>query len=106
MRLQTDPLKLLIRKKNTIPSKKLQKNGYTGVKELAGRYRQVDALGLDSVQAIHENDAPDYAPACWPETIVKHREQLIATLQATVERQAAEIARLKAESSRWHGQFG
>lgn len=43
------------------------RHGYTGVKARAGRYREVDALGLDGVTAIHEDDAAEFSPACWPD---------------------------------------
>lgn len=41
--------------------------GYTGVKERAGRYPESDARPADGVTAIHEDEAPMFAPACWHE---------------------------------------
>lgn len=46
--------------------------GYTGIKENAGRYREVDALGLDGVVAIHEDDAPEYSSACFADLAQAH----------------------------------
>ena len=64
------------------------RQGYTGLKAKAGRYREVDALGLDGVTAIHEDEAQDFAPACWEETKLAH-------LNGIIEAQAREIERLR-----------
>lgn len=55
-------------------------NGYTGIKEHAGRYRDVDALGLDSVTAIHEDEAPEYSAACFEDLKCAHMQARIAAL--------------------------
>ena len=65
------------------------RQGYTGLKAKAGRYREVDALGLDGVTAIHEDEAQDFAPACWEETKLAH-------LNGIIETQARENERLNA----------
>lgn len=64
------------------------RQGYTGLKRFAGRYREVDALGLDGVEAIHEDEAPEYSEACWPETKLRDKDDRITAQQA-------EIARLR-----------
>lgn len=66
--------------------------GYTGVKDRAGRYREVDALGLDGVTAIHEDKAPLFAPACWQETKAAFYEEKIA---AFAEREARLVGALE-----------
>jgi len=58
--------------------------GYTGVKANAGRYREVDALGLDGVTAIHQDKAGEFAPACWMETKLAHKDEVIADLLAAL----------------------
>lgn len=58
--------------------------GYTGVKALAGRYREVDALGLDGVTAIHEDDAPMFSAACWQDVKVGYLLQEIAKRDAAL----------------------
>lgn len=60
------------------------RQGYTGVKARAGRYRAIDGLGLDGVTAIHEDDAAEFSPACWPDT----KE---AVLRAEITRLTAEL---------------
>lgn len=62
------------------------RQGYTGVKERAGRYHEVEALGLDGVTAIHEDEAPDFSPACWEETKIAVLTDHIASLTAENER--------------------
>lgn len=57
--------------------------GYTGIKDHAGRYREVDALGLDGVAAIHEDDAPEYSSMCFADLAQKH---LAEKLQASADR--------------------
>lgn len=42
------------------------RQGYTGIKALAGRYLETDASPPDVV-AIHEDEAPLFSAACWPE---------------------------------------
>lgn len=68
--------------------------GYTGVKERAGRYREVDALGLDGVTAIHEDKAPLFAPACWRETKAAFYEEKIAAFAEREARNLSDIQRL------------
>lgn len=59
--------------------------GYTGVKAFAGRYREVDALGLDSVTAIHEDDAPMFSKACWEHVKVSYLQAEIAKRDAVID---------------------
>lgn len=57
------------------------RQGYTGVKRRAGRYREVDALGLDGVTAVHEDMAAEFSPACWEDTKLAEREIRITELE-------------------------
>lgn len=59
-------------------------NGYTAIKARAGRYREVDALGLAGVSAIHEDEAPMFSPACWHEAKVEHLLGEIAKRDAVI----------------------
>ncbi len=72
------------------------RQGYTGVKARAGRYREVDALGLDGVTAIHEDEAEDFSPACWEDT-------KIAVLTDRIEALTAENERLRELLDAWLG---
>lgn len=55
--------------------------GYTGIKDRAGRYLESDASPTDGVTAIHEEDAPMFAPACWQEVKVDYLLGKIAELE-------------------------
>lgn len=46
--------------------------GYTGIKEQAGRYLETDARPESGVLAIHEDNAPDYSPACFDDVAREH----------------------------------
>ena len=59
------------------------RQGYTGVKDRAGRYLEADAYPPEVV-AIHEDDAPMFSPACWPETKAAYYEAEIARLRDIV----------------------
>ncbi len=89
----TDEAKALVERRYLLVKRGLyyapDRQGYTGLKAKAGRYREVDALGLDGVTAIHEDEAQDFAPACWEETKLAH-------LNGIIETQAREIERLRA----------
>lgn len=88
----TDEAKALVERRYLLVKRGLyyapDRQGYTGLKAKAGRYREVDALGLDGVTAIHEDEAQDFAPACWEETKLAH-------LNGIIETQAREIERLR-----------
>ena len=43
--------------------------GYTGKRSEAGRYPETDADDMSGITAVHEDNAAEYAPACWQETI-------------------------------------
>ena len=87
----TDEAKTLVERRYLLVKRGLyyapDQQGYTGLKAKAGRYREVDALGLDGVTAIHEDEAQDFASACWEETKLAH-------LNGIIETQAREIERL------------
>lgn len=55
--------------------------GYTGVKERAGRYLASDARPDAGVTAVHEDDAPMFSPACWHEVKVEFLLARIAELE-------------------------
>ncbi len=46
--------------------------GYTGIKENAGRYHESDASPDSGVHAIHESDAPIYAPGTFHDIAAHH----------------------------------
>lgn len=58
--------------------------GYTGIKDYAGRYFETDAY--PGVQAIHEDDAPEFSPACFHDLredhIRKQRDEARAQCEA------------------------
>ena len=56
--------------------------GYTGIKDKAGRYLESDASPRNGVTAIHEDEAPDFSPACWDDLKVAHLQDRIAALEA------------------------
>ena len=91
----TDEAKALVERRYLLVKRGLyyapDSQGYTEVKARAGRYREVDVLGLDGVTAVHEDEAPDFAPACWEKTKLAH-------LNGIIETQAREIERLR---ERW-----
>ena len=58
-----------------------ERQGYTGIKDRAGRYLEADAYPPEVV-AIHEDDAPLFSPACWPETKAAYYEAEIPRLRA------------------------
>ncbi|MBU3262098.1 hypothetical protein KPG71_18915 [Roseovarius sp. PS-C2] len=59
-------------------------HGYTGIKEEAGRYTlaevavhfpNMDSPNQDGMTYIHEDDAPDYSPACCHDIRSRHQEK-------------------------------
>lgn len=46
--------------------------GYTGIKERAGRYPKTDASEAHEITAIHEDEAPMFAPSTWDEIKVEY----------------------------------
>lgn len=58
--------------------------GYTGVKRHAGRYEKSDERPDYGVTAIHEDDAAEYAPSCWPETKIEDQNRKLARLEDQV----------------------
>jgi len=59
--------------------------GYTGVKELAGRYLAVDARPDAGVTAVHEDDAPEFSQACWPEVARDHLAKKVNRIRSYLE---------------------
>lgn len=57
-------------------------HGYTGIKERAGRYLESDASPDSGVTAIHEDEAPDYSPACFHDTAREHLQSKVDRLRA------------------------
>lgn len=68
--------------------------GYTGIKDQAGRYNESDAYPDAGVTAIHQDSAPDYSAACWPDIALEHvKAQLAASLaREKVLREALDMA--------------
>lgn len=54
--------------------------GYTGIKDHAGRYLASDASPDCGVTAIHEDQAPEYSEACYPDVMAEHLAKKIASL--------------------------
>lgn len=73
--------------------------GYTGIKEHAGRYREVDALGLDGVAAVHEDAAPDYSEACFHDLKEAHLLGRLHEAANTLAAKDARIAELEARNA-------
>lgn len=78
--------------------------GYVGVKDRAGRYLASDARPDCGVSAIHEDEAPLFAPACWEETKAQYwadalaaRDAEIARLKALLEEAEKQLKRIAAE---------
>lgn len=61
-------------------------HGYTGLKREAGRYPASHADAGSGETAIHEDEAPEYSPACWEETKLADKDRQIAELQAALRR--------------------
>ena len=76
--------------------------GYTGVKARAGRYQAEDAWDCGTVTAVHEDDAPEFAPACWMETKLAERDATVATLTARLATVEAERDAAVARAERSH----
>lgn len=51
--------------------------GYTGIKEHAGRYRKEDEKPDSDVFAIHEDDAEEFSTACWDDIKVEYLKDKI-----------------------------
>lgn len=58
--------------------------GYTGIKEYAGRYPASDASPDDGVTAIHEDEAPEYSQACYHDLAAQHAAGKAAALEAEI----------------------
>ena len=58
--------------------------GYTGLKSEAGRYPYDPASLGDGITILHEDNADEFSPACWPETKLAAKDAEIAALQARV----------------------
>ncbi|MBN8294587.1 hypothetical protein JI664_21620 [Rhodobacter sp. NTK016B] len=65
--------------------------GYTGVKDLAGRYSLAEAAermpnrdskNQDGVSYIHEDDAPDFSSACYQDVREEHLTKKLAAAEA------------------------
>ena len=58
--------------------------GYTGVKERAGRYSKSEARPDCGVTAIHEDEAPEYSAACYEDVKAAHLQSKVDFLTARV----------------------
>jgi len=81
--------------------------GYTGIKDHAGRYFASDATPDSGVTAVHENEAPDFSPACFDDLARKHlqdqittRDQQIAELRETC-RSLTDEERVRVQIALW-----
>lgn len=54
--------------------------GYTGIKALAGRYSQADAIPASGVLAVHVSEAPDFSPACFDDLAREHLKSTVDEL--------------------------
>ncbi|APL94124.1 hypothetical protein [Sphingobium indicum] len=71
--------------------------GYTGIKDRAGRYPESDASPEDGITAIHEDDAPEYSQACFADLKEKHMLGKIAALEEEIKRLREALERIG-----WH----
>jgi hypothetical protein len=73
--------------------------GYTGIKDHAGRYSEYEAKShigpVSGVTMVRESEAPDFTPECFDDLARAHLAKKLAEAAATIERQAAEIERLR-----------
>jgi hypothetical protein len=63
--------------------------GYTGKKSEAGRYFETDAWPCGTVTAIHQDEAGEYAPACWMETKLADKDAQVTALREALKPLAA-----------------
>lgn len=86
--------------------------GYTGIRNEAGRYDESDAYPDGGVTAVHESEAPYFAPACWNDVKVSHlmkllgevkaqRDRLIAALTPSAETKGAYIGEVRDDVTVW-----
>ncbi|EPR09804.1 hypothetical protein M527_06660 [Sphingobium indicum IP26] len=66
--------------------------GYTGIKDRAGRYPESDARPEDGITAIHEDEAPEYSQACFADLKEKHMLGKIAALEEEIKRLRLDLA--------------
>ena len=68
--------------------------GYTGIRDLAGRYSledvsleypNRDSAVQDGVEFVHEDDAPEFSPKCWDDLKVNHLQGKLARLRAIID---------------------
>lgn len=85
-------------------------SGYTGIKDLAGRYHEAEAMPEHGVTAIHQDDAPEYSKGCWHD--LRHTHEVgklnarIAELEANARENAErrEDLELEIEELQSHGE--
>ena len=65
--------------------------GYTGIRNEAGRYDESEAYPGGGVTAIHESEAPYFAPACWNDVKVSHLMGLLSAAEAQRDRLMAAL---------------
>lgn len=74
-------------------------NGYTGLKCEAGLYAASYAVGAEGVDAIPFANAPEFAPACWEETKIKHLQVRLAAVEAERDAALSRIEDLRAANA-------
>lgn len=79
--------------------------GYTGIRDLAGRYFESDASPEDGVTAVHHEEAPLFSAACFDDLKVKHllgkiaeAEERATSARDEALRETAEKLRLEADA--------
>ena len=56
--------------------------GYTGIKEYAGRYIKSEERLEINVIAIHEDEAPEFSKSCWPECKIEYYKNKIEDIKS------------------------
>ncbi|MCB4862937.1 hypothetical protein K7W03_25475 [Sphingobium sp. PNB] len=79
--------------------------GYTGIKDRAGRYPESDASPEDGITAIHEDDAPEYSQACFADLKEKHMLGKIAALEEEIKRLREALTPSGSTKAAYHGEF-
>ncbi len=70
--------------------------GYTGIRDKAGRYYESDAMPDSGVEAIHQDEAPIFSPACFEDVKVSYLMSNLATALAEKAVIAERLARYEA----------
>lgn len=58
--------------------------GYTGIKDHAGRYQATDARPEDGITAVHEDEAPEFSKACFDDLARDHLQKKVQSLSTAL----------------------